>query len=218
MQEQGHLHLGRAERPRQRPERCLVLIGRGSVRELVRQLLGQLAAKSGGGPIVDPEPLLAPAGEVLPELVLGHLLHPNQDPARPILRCPPVDQRTHAPPPAEIDVADAEVRPGGEREGLLQGRKELGARREVIEDSRHGVGAVAGNRWAEVSRTHPSCTGRGVWATRPEVEPDPHLTLGVGGNHDVSAMVTLPNRAEARLWKGIRSWSLRRIVAEVRRA
>ena len=46
-------------------------------------------------------------------------------------------------------------------------------------------------------------------------DQDPHLTLGVGGNHDVSAMVTLPNRAKAGPWNSIRSGWLRRIVDEV---
>lgn len=35
---------------------------------------------------------------------------------------------------------DAEVGAGGEGEGLLQGREELGGRGEVVEDSRHGGG------------------------------------------------------------------------------
>ena len=73
-----------------------------------------------------------------PELLLRRAVHPDKHAAGAVLRPPTVNVRGDAAPAAQVEVADAEVRPGGEGEGLLERREEFGLGFEVVEYPRHG--------------------------------------------------------------------------------
>lgn len=54
-----------------------------------------------------------------------------------------------------------------------------------------------------------------VFRFRGRSKTDPHLTLGVGSNVDVSAMVTLPNAAKGAAWTRLQRRDFRSLTAEV---
>ena len=64
-------------------------------------------------------------------------LHPDQYAARSVTVAPVVHVWREPAPTAQVEVADAEVSPRRESQGLLQRGQETGARSKVVEDTRH---------------------------------------------------------------------------------
>src|SRR5262245_43334270 len=72
------------------------------------------------------------------KLLLGHLLHADQEPAAmPIAPLPSLDKLAHLSPAAQVEVADAEVRPLGKRERFPQSWQQRLV--DIVEDARHGA-------------------------------------------------------------------------------
>ena len=114
----------------------LVRVGRNAHRQLVAELQGELALQRDGGGLVDGLLALDEAHGG-PELILGPLLHADEQPAATALSADPLlNPRIDLPPPAQIEVADAEV--GAFREP--QRRRQSVQQRlfDVVEDLRHG--------------------------------------------------------------------------------
>lgn len=120
-----------------------VLVGRGSERELIPQLLGEPPLETDGGLKVDPVDL-GDKAERLPQLLLGEPLHADQETAAvPLSTRPTLDEAVDVLPSPEIEVADTEVGAMGERKPLPQSREE--SMLNVVENPWHpGLGSGKG--------------------------------------------------------------------------
>ena len=78
-------------------------------------------------------------------------LHPDQHTARPGVRAPAVHDRREMPPAAEIEVTDAEVRPGGAAKGAPERRQEPRAGAQIVEDARHACPRLPSYRIARLA-------------------------------------------------------------------
>ena len=103
----------------QLPQGPLVGVGGSADGELLAKLFGQLNSEAvrrlvvhAGGPIDETQGI--------PEVVVRKALHPDEDAAGTVALVPGVNVWGKPAPPAQVEVADAEVRPRRESQGLLQ--------------------------------------------------------------------------------------------------
>ena len=97
------------------PQSGFIFVGGYPDHELVAKILGQLAFKDDGSGLVD-FLLSMQEAHCRPQLVLGHLLHADEQAATmPVAALPPLDQLAELSPPTQIEIADTEVGALGER-------------------------------------------------------------------------------------------------------
>ena len=94
----------------QLPQDPLVGVGRSTDSELLAKLFGQLDPQTvrrlvvhAGGPI--------DKAQGIPEVVVRQSLHPDEYAARSVIWLPTVHEWSKTTPTAQVEVADAEVRP-----------------------------------------------------------------------------------------------------------
>ena len=134
-QKQLDRHRARPQLPDQPPQRRLVGVGRHSQEQLAAELLGELPLEPQRRAVVD-APLVERV-ERVPQLIVRQPLHADQDARLPAGLPPPLHAAVDVPPPAQIEVAHAEVGPLGQLQRAAQRRQQRGVGTQVIQNSRH---------------------------------------------------------------------------------
>lgn len=115
----------------------LVRVRRRAERQLLAELGGDAGFEAAGGLVVHLR-LVGQQAQRVAQLVLRDALHPDeQAAARAVAARPSIDDRINAPPPTQIEVADAEICALGDRERTAQRREQPLV--DVVKDSRHAA-------------------------------------------------------------------------------
>jgi hypothetical protein len=126
--------LAASQFPAQAAQSFFIGIGWRADKQLLAELLRHTGFEAHDGALVDLLPALE--AENLAQFIFGFLLHPNQQPAAPLLiALPAFHQAIDGAPAAQIEIANAEISPFRNFQRMLQSIQQ--ALVDVVEDAWH---------------------------------------------------------------------------------